>query len=150
VLFQSRQELKYEAYTRADPHESWIFENDEGENQNGWNYYASYVLGYNMPASPVLNTIAFMAELNKSLYTRGEESWGGDLGRWVLSALFNFSFTPRFNTAFAIQMRSRRNHGKYNLYNEDYYYKDLDLLSEGGRRHILFYRVAAIMSYKLW
>ena len=150
VVFQTRQEFRYMAYTRAGPGILWILENDEGANINGWTYYASYVLGYMMPQSPVLDGIAFMAELEKPLYkTAGGADWGESLGKWIFSGLFNFSIHPRFNVALAIQMRTRRNYGPYNLNNDDYYYRDLELRKEGGERPVFFYRAAAILTYKI-
>jgi len=149
VLFQSRQELRYGAYSRAAPDESWVFENDQ-EYKNGWIYYASYVLGYQMPLSPVLDTVAFMAEMEKRLYnTPGGDYWGEDLGKWTFSGLFNFSITPRFSTALVIQMQTRRNYGLSNFENDDYYYRDFELKDDGGQRRLLFYRAALLFSYKI-
>ena len=151
VLFQTRQEFRYAAYTEAKAGKPWVFENDFRENQNGWIYYANYVLGYRMPSSPVLNTIAFMAELQKPLYdTPGGDFWGESLGYWIFSGLFNFTVTPRFNMALAVQMHTRRNHGTRNFnHDTDYFYRDLELLSEGGKQRLLFYRAALIMNYRL-
>jgi len=150
VLFQSRQELRYAAYSRAAPGDAWVYEADFGENQNGWLYYASYVLGYQMPLSPVLNTIAFMAELEKPLYdTPNGDFWGENLGKWTFSGLFNFSFTKRFSTALVLQMQTRRNHGSSNFDNKDYYYRDFELKDDGGQRRLLFYRAAMLFNYKI-
>ncbi|MCL2232627.1 MAG: hypothetical protein FWB99_06065 [Treponema sp.] len=152
VLFQTRQEFRYAAYTRARARESWVFENDSRENQNGWVYRATYIIGYYMPRSPVLNTIAFMAELRKPLYnTPGGSFWGENLGHWIFTCLFNFAITSRLNTALAIQMQTRRNHGNRNFNDIDlnYYYRDLRLEHKGGSRRVVFHRVALIMNYQL-
>ena len=150
ILFQTRHEFRYAAYTGARAGESWVFESDSRENQNGWRYRASYVIGYYMPRSPVLNLVAFMAELDKSLYnTPGGDFWGQHLGYWIFSGLLNFSVTPRLNTILAFQMRTRRNHGNLNFNSTDYFYRDLELLSEGGQRRILFHRAAVIINYRL-
>jgi len=151
ILFQSRQELRYSAYTRAGPDDAWVFESDDAENKNGWAYRASYVLGYSMPQSPVLDTVALMAEMEKPLYnTPGGDFWGENLGKWVFSGLFNFSVNPKFNIALALQMRTRRNHGSSNFGTDrDYYYQDFELRTEEGSRRVLFYRAALIINYKL-
>jgi len=150
VLFQSRQELRYAAYSRAEPGEAWVYEADFGENQNGWVYYASYVLGYQIPLSPVMDTIAFMAELEKPLYdTPNGDFWGENLGKWTFSGLYNFSFTKRFSTALVLQMQTRRNHGSSNFNNKDYYYRDFELKDDGGQRRLLFYRAALLFNYKI-
>jgi hypothetical protein len=150
ILFQTRQEFRYAAYSRAENGQSWVFENNAGENQNGWNYYAQYILGYQMPQSPVLDTIAFMAELEKPLYsTPGEAYWGGNLGSWFFSTLINFTVHPRLSAALVIQTRTYRNHGSSNFRNSDYFYQDLPIKNEEGQRRLLFYRAALIFHYKI-
>jgi len=150
VLFQTRQELRYAAYSRAEQSEFWVFEGDYAENQNGWNYYASYVLGYSMPLAPVLDTVALMAEVDKSLYNSpGGDIWGEGLGRWIFSGIANFTLHPRVSTALIIQMQTRRNFGTKNRYDYDHYYRDLILENDDGKRHIHFYRAALILSYKI-
>jgi hypothetical protein len=150
VLFQTRQEFRYAAYTQAEGGDSWVFEHDYAENKNGWIYYARYVLGYYMPQSPILDTIAFMAEQEKPLYnTPGGDFWGESLGKWTFSGLFNFTIHPRFSTAFVVQMRTFRNHGSSDFENEGYYYRDFELKTEGGQRRILFHRVALVCNYKI-
>jgi hypothetical protein len=151
VLFRTYQEARYSAYTRAVNGESWFFEADFGENRNGWIYYSSYLLGYQMPLSPVLDTVAFMAELKKNLYSdpRGDY-WGDNLGEWTLSGLFNFTLGSRFRTALIIQLRTWRNHGSSDLENTGkLYYQDRELKGGYGNRRLAFYRAAFIMSYKL-
>jgi len=150
VIFLTRQEFCYSAYTRADSSTSWIFENDDGENRNGWKYRATYVLGYQMPNSPILSMVGFMAELEKNLYNfEGGDFWGDGLGYWILSGMGVFTVTPRFNAMLAIQMRTRRNHGNTRYNSNDYYYQDIELSDENGQRRLVFYRAALILNYKL-
>ena len=150
IFFQTRQEFRYAAYTRADSGQPWVFENDFRENQNGWNYRSRYVIGYSMPSSPVLNTIALMAEQESPLYsTPGGERWGENLSYWIFSSIVNFSITPRLNTALVLQMHTRRNYGNRNFNSEDFFYRDLELLQEGGQRRLLFYRAALITNFQL-
>lgn len=151
VLFQAYNEGRYSAYTRAGPGDSWVFEHDYGENRNGWLWRGRFVLGYNMPLSPVLDTIAFMAEGEQYLYdVSGGGFWGDDLSRWIFSGLFNFTVTPRFSTALALQLRTWRNFGSGDLENRNgIWYQDLELRDDYGRWRIAFYRAALILSYKL-
>ena len=150
VLFRTRQEFRYSGYSRAGPGDSWIFENGDGDEQNGWNYHATYGFGYSMPRSPVLDTIAFVAELRKSLYnTPGGDLWGDGLGKWTFSGVLNFSFTPRLSTTLAVQMRTRYNYGTGYYEYDEYYYRDLQLANDNGRR-LLFYRVALVLNFKLF
>jgi len=151
LLFRTRQEFRYSAYTGACDDYSWVFENDDGENQNGFRYYANYLLAYGMPQSPLLNMVGIMAELEKTLYNDPRDDfWGGNLGYWIFSTVFNFSFAPRLNTTLAIQMQTRRNNGKGTIHNIDYYYKDLELQNDEGQRRLLFYRIALLFNYKIF
>jgi hypothetical protein len=151
VLFRSYHEARYSMYTRAADGEPWFFEADFGENQNGWIYYSSYLLGYQMPLSPVLDTIAFMAELKKNLYnTPGGDIWGEHLGDWTLSGFLNFVLGPRFRATLGFQFRSWRNHGSTDLENADMiFYQDRELQGNYGERRLAFYRAALILGYKL-
>jgi hypothetical protein len=121
-----------------------------GENRNGWKYCASYVLGYHMPLSPVLDTVAVMAELEKNLYDSPQgDFWGDTLGYWIFSGFVNLSFNSRLSSLLGVQMHTQRNHGSSNFEDRDFFYQDFELKSDGGQRRLLFYRVAAIMTFKL-
>jgi hypothetical protein len=151
VFFRSYHEARYSAYTRAGSEDPWFFENDYGENQNGWIYNASFVVGYQMPLSPVFNAVAFMAEMRKNLYdTPGQSYWGGDLPSWMFTGLLNFTINPRLSAALAIQFRTFRNNGSSDLTNKGaFFYQDLKLQDSYDKRHFLFYRAAVLLNYKL-
>lgn len=151
VVFQTRQEFRYSAYTRAGSDDSWVFENDDAENLNGWKYFATYILGYQMPQSPVLSMVGFMAELQKTLYhIPGGDYWGDGLGYWIFSGMGLFTITPRFTATLAVQMRTRDNYDTTDFANKnDYYYQDMELLDKGGKRRIVFYRFALMLNYKI-
>jgi hypothetical protein len=148
VVFRTYHEGRYSAYTAAGEGDSWYFESDEGENRNGFRYYGSYLLGYQMPI--FLNTVGVMAEMEKYLYgVSGGGVWGDDLSRWILSALFNFTITERLSAALITQFRTRRNYaeGKQDDL-ADFFYQDRHIKS-GDPRYLTFYRVAAIVSFTL-
>jgi hypothetical protein len=152
VIFRVHNEFRYSAYTQAEPNAPWILQNDDAENQNGWKLHGTVVLGYQMPLSPVLNFVGLMGEADYNLYDEpGKEKWGGNLPNWTFSGLFNFSFTPQFNTSLIVQMRTRNNYGVSDYENQEkLYYRDRNLQTNGGSQRIVFYRVALILSYKLW
>jgi hypothetical protein len=144
VVFRSYHEINYKAYSRAAGGEAWFFENDDGENQNGFNYYGNYLIGYQMPI--LLDTVALLAEMRQYLYdTPNGGQWGDSLGRWELSIVMNFAVTKQFSAALITQFLTLRNYtaatGGYDYY-QDRVLKDDPLRVE-------FYRVAAILSYRL-
>ncbi|GHV87680.1 hypothetical protein AGMMS50267_00400 [Spirochaetia bacterium] len=154
VVVQTRQEWNYQANTNAAPDDSWIFKADDGENRNGFNYYASYVLGYQMPASPVVKMVAMMAEMDLRLYDKPENRsvFGDDKGRWTISSLVNFQFNDWLSTNFIIQLRTLRNYTDdgdlpQNKKNKPYY-QTRQLYTDDPLR-LDFYRFVAILSFKL-
>jgi hypothetical protein len=151
VLFRTYHEARYSMYTLADGGDSWFFEGDFGENRNGWVYYSSYLLGYQMPLSPILDTVAVMAELKKNLYNApGGDYWGDNLGEWIISGFLSFALSPRFRTTLVTQLRSWRNHGTSDLENAGMiFYQDRELQGDFGERRLAFYRAALILGYKL-
>ncbi|MDR1429936.1 MAG: hypothetical protein LBI85_06565 [Spirochaetaceae bacterium] len=144
IVFRAYQELRYKGNSAAGSGDSWYFENDDGENRNGFISYGSYVLGYQMPVK--LNMVGFMAELTRLLYdTPGRKTWGDDLNQWTLSGLANYSLTEKLSAALVIQFRTRRN---YLSGNEDTFYQRR-ILNESDRQHIQFYRLALLLNYRL-
>jgi hypothetical protein len=148
VVFRSYHEIGYKMYSRAEEGDSWFYENDDGENQNGWNYYASYLAGYRMPI--FLDTVALLAEIEKYLYnTPGGDQWGDSLGRWTFGLLTNFTFSRKFSCALLTQFRTLRNYTNYAYSDQDnlfYRYRNLD---SGDPRTFSFYRAVLVLNYRL-
>ena len=151
VQFRAYSEMKYWAYTRAGKGDSWIIQSDDGDNMNGWVWSASFVLGYAMPLSPVLNFVGFMAEADRNLYDITKKAdWGGNMGRWIFSGLFNFDIVPGLSAMMAIQMRTRPNYGTSDFENDaKLWYQDLKVQNDGGNRKLVFYRAALIVNWKI-
>ena len=160
VVVQSNHKFEAKMYSRAGKNDPWFYESDYGENQNGWTYISDYVLGYQMPI--MLNMVALMAERQQYLYdTPNSDQWGGSVGRWDFSLIMNFKFTEKFSTALITQFRLYRG---YHTPGSEYeypvnafgsstggseykrYYRDRKY---DGERDLQFYRVAAILNYRL-
>jgi len=152
VLFRTYHEARFMSYSRAGPGDPWFFENDAGENQNGWRYNASFTLGYRMPL--VLNMIAVQADMQRLLFdhpTLNNQDWGGHLARWDFGFLMNFRITEQFNAAVATQFRTFRRYSNFN-YDDDtnMFFHDRILVPDTERqRELRFFRVALILSYRL-
>ncbi|MDR1948680.1 MAG: hypothetical protein LBQ38_04745 [Spirochaetaceae bacterium] len=145
VVFRSYHEARYWGYSAASAGDSWHLENDAGENRNGFNYYGSYLIGYQMPI--FLNTVGFLAEMDKYLYdTPNRDIWGDGLGRWTFSAVLNFTITDWLGAALITQFETRRNYTDTDWEDLFYQYRHLDTADP---RRLAFYRVAAILSFKL-
>jgi hypothetical protein len=146
VLFQTYHEFNYRGYSRAGANQSWYYEADAGENMNGFNYYATYVLGYQMPNSPVLDMVALMAEADLYLYeTDGREKWGDDRIRWTFSSIWNFTVSKHFGITVLAQLRTMRNFTQPGW--KDLYYQNRTINTDDPIR-LEFYRVAGVFTYR--
>jgi hypothetical protein len=148
VVFRSYHEIGYKMYSRAQKGDSWFYEDDFGENQNGWNYYGSYLVGYRMPI--FLDTVAVLAEIEKYLYnTPGGDQWGDSLGQWTFSLMMNFAFSEKISTALAVQFRTLRNYTNYTYDDENNLFYQERILNSDNPRSLSFYRAALILNYRL-
>jgi hypothetical protein len=145
VVFRTYHEINYAGYSAASASDPWYFENDDGENQNGFSYYGNFLLGYQPPL--FLNTLALLTEMPLYLYdVPKQELWGGDLPRWTFSLLLNFTVTKRVSIAGICQFRTRRT---WRSDTQDKpFYQDRRL--EDSPLHLEFYRVAAVLSVSLF
>jgi hypothetical protein len=145
VVMRTSHEINYKRYTGASSGESWYFENDGGENCNGFNYYGNLLIGYQMPI--FLNMVALLAEADLYLYnTPNRSRWGDDRIRWTFSGVLNFTVTKQLGAALVTQFVTARNFLEPNW--EDLYYRNRHL-NTSSPIHLEFYRVAAILTYKL-
>jgi hypothetical protein len=144
VILSAYNEFMYAGYSGAAKNDSWFFEGDSGENRNGWNYYGSFIAGYQMPV--FLDTVALMAEIKSYLYdTPRRELWGDDVPRWTFSAVFNFKVTEKISARIIAQCRTERNFTAATAENE--FYQDRRI--ETPAQRLEFYRVVASMTFRL-
>jgi hypothetical protein len=145
VIIRTYHEINWQGYTRAKADESWYFEDDDGENCNGTNYYGNLVIGYQMPI--FLNMVALLTEADLYLYDQPNRSyWGDDKIRWTFSGVLNFSITRQLSAALITQFITQRNFVQPDW--KDLYYRNRQL-NTSTPVHLEFYRVAAMLTYKL-
>jgi hypothetical protein len=144
VVVRSYHEINYKGYTRAKANESWYYENDDGENCNGFNYYGNFLIGYQMPI--FFNMAAFLTEMDLYLYdTPDRDKWGDDKIRWTFSGIFSFTLTKQINLTLIAQFRTRKNYQESNW--KDLYYRNRTI-NNSSPLHLEFYRIATAMTYK--
>lgn len=150
VLFRTYHEINYNGYTRARSGQSWYFENDYGENRNGFNYYGNFLIGYQMPI--FLNIVGILTEMDLYLYdTPNRSDWGDDLIRWTFGCILSFEITEKFGIALITQFRTRRNYTNFDERKDDkhsVFYQNRKLDTSKPQR-LEFYRIAAMITYKL-
>jgi len=144
VIMRTYHEIGYAAYSRARGGEAWFFENDEGENRNGFSYYGYLIIGYRMPL--LLDMVALWFEADLPL--RGEPSWsrwGGDMIRWTFSAVSNFAVSSRLNVTLAAQFQTRRNFLEPDWRDLHFTARTIDAANP---RSLGFHRLAAVVAYR--
>jgi hypothetical protein len=144
VVARSYHEINYKGYTRAKSGESWYYENDDGENGNGFNYYGILLVGYQMPI--FFNLAALLAEADFYLYdTPNNSKWGDDKIRWIFSGIFGFTISKQIDLLLIAQLRTRNNYQESDW--KDLYYRNRNIDSSRPLR-LEFYRIATVLTYK--
>ncbi len=145
VVFRSYHSLWYRAFTAAGDDESWQFENDVGEERNGWNYYANYLLGYRMPLK--LSMVGVLVEQELNLYdTPGRKAWGDDISRFTFGLMAQYDVTKTVSLNALVQVRTKRN---FLGTTGDYEFYQLRQIDSDDPRSLEFYRAAMIVKWSL-
>jgi hypothetical protein len=144
IVARSYHEISHRRYTAARNGESWYYENDDGENVNGFFYYGNFLAAYRMPLA--LDTVGLLAEAELDLGdTPGMAVWGGDRVQWTLSGLFNFTITKQVSAVLLLQVRTRRNYRETRW--KDLYYRNRTL-DTSRPLHLEWYRAAAVLTWR--
>ena len=126
-----------------------MWEVDNGENFNGFMFYGTYFLGYQMPLA--LNTVGILLETEqnlghvKDLSTMDSTGWGSDHVLITVGPVFNFTLSESGSLAVLVQFRRER------LYDE---IDDSIFANYYENRHAVgtywdFYRIAFSYGLKL-
>jgi hypothetical protein len=101
--------LQYALFTGADRAEAWMWEADKGENFNGFKFYGTYFLGYQMPL--VLDMAGLLVETErnlgyvKDLDTEDPADWGSDYLQITVSPVFSFALSESSALFLLFQFR---------------------------------------------
>lgn len=139
--------LQYAAFSGANKGEAWMWEGDIGENFNGFMFYGTYFLGYQMPL--VLNTVGILLETKqnlgyvKDLSSMDSSGWGSDHVLITVGPVFNFTLSESSSLAVLFQFRRERLYDGTSIF-ANYY----------DNRHAIgtywdFYRIAFSYGLKL-
>lgn len=144
VVLRTYHEVGYRGNSAGGPGDSWYFENDDGENMNGFDYYGNFLVGYQMPI--FWDTVGILTEMELYLYdTPNREDWGDNLIRWKFALVNHFSIGKKFGIAVLVQFRTVRNYNEANW--KELYYQNRTL-DTSNKLSFKFYRVAGLFSYK--
>jgi len=146
IVLQNYHEINYTYYSRAGADDSWYRLADDGENRNGWNYYVSSVIGYQMPRLP-LDMVALMLEQERYLTRlRNGDEWGDEVSYWVGSVLAHVTFSKSWALTAICQFQTARNWEDNPA--GDTYYRNCRINRSDPLR-VEFYRAAAILDWTI-
>ena len=139
--------LQYAWYSGADKGQPWTWEADNGENFNGFMFYGTYFIGYQMPLA--LDTVGILVETEQNLgyvkdldATEGKD-WGSDHVLITLGPVFNFTLSESSSLAVLLQFRRERLYGVSTIFEP--FFKNRDQIGT----YWDFYRVAFSYDLKL-
>lgn len=142
IVFRTDQYFLYRAVigVGVDSLTSWVFQNDDGENRNGFTYCASYVLGYQMPLP--MNMIAFRLETEKTFFKvpagRAKSTWGEDRYHLVFGPIISFKPIEQLTIMLIAQWQTTHTYSAGNLETTFYQNRTFD------KDKIIFKRVGII------
>ena len=148
IIARIDQYFLYRGVIGADSFASWVFQNDDGTNRNGWTYFGSYVLGYQMPLP--LQLIALQIETKKTLF-RGvragldKSDWGENRFSVVFGPILNFKVTDMFTITLIAQLKTVHT---YNSSDDTLFYQ-YRTINKSIADKVKFKRVAVIFDVTL-
>jgi hypothetical protein len=104
--------LQYAWFSGADKGEAWMWEADDGENFNGFMFFGTYFLGYQMPRA--LDTVGLLLETEQNLgYVKELDAdnvtnWGSAYVQITLSPVLSFTLSDSGSLAVLFQFRRER------------------------------------------
>jgi len=147
IVFRIDEYFMYKGVSATGPYDSWIFQNDAGENRNGWTYYGTYVLGYQMPL-PV-NLIAFRVETEKTFFKLpsgiDKAAWGENRYTVTFTPIVSFKAAEALTIMLLAQWKTVHNYSASDL---ELFYQNRKI-DKNKADKIIFKRVGIIFDIKI-
>ena len=142
IVFRIDQYFLYKGVTGVGSLSSWIFQNDDGENRNGFTYCGSYILGYQMPLP--MNMIAFRIETEKTFFKVpagvDKRNWGENRYNVVFGPIISFKPVDKLTIMLIAQWKTVRD---YSVADAQKFYQ-ARVIDKSKRDKVIFKRVGMI------
>ena len=147
IIARVDQYFLYKGVTGVGQLDSWVFQNDDGENRNGFTYCGSYVLGYQMPLP--MNMIALRVETEKTFFKvpsdADKRNWGEDRYNVVFGPIISFKPIDQLTIMLIAQWKTAHN---YTVGDVKTFYQTRTI-DKSKRDKIIFKRVGIIFDVNL-
>ncbi len=131
VVTSLTAKFRYQNFSAAQEGEAWLYKADEGENLNGYQYFGSYVLGYQMPLK--MNFAGFMVETEQYLGETAdlspmeeEGAWGSDFIETRFGPLVNFALSDTDSLTVLFQMKTQKRYTEETIHDAYFMTRDYD------------------------
>ena len=142
IVARIDQYFLYRGVTGLGPLDSWIFQNDSGENRNGFTYCGSYVFGYQMPLP--MNMIALRVETEKTFLKVpngvDKRNWGEDRYNVVFGPIISFKPIDQLTILLIAQWKTVRDYAPSEL--QKFY--QTRVIDRSKKDKVIFKRVGII------
>lgn len=148
VVTVYRAGLQYESFTAAGANEPWMWQADNGENYNGWNWKQTGILGYQMPALQHIDTAGVLIETEQRITKRNvstmeDGGWGSDFMKVYVSFFIVIQLNPRHALTLQLQCGRARDYTEETVGNAHFTYRKIDVDSP-----VYWYFRRAALSYR--
>jgi len=149
VIFFAKERVEYQYFSAAGPTDYWRYEHDNGENVNGFMWYQTFVIGYQMPTLPgCIDTVGFMIETEqhvtqKDVSTMASGGWGSDFLLVKFGPMINFKFNKVHNFTVLVEFKNARHFTDETMGNR--YFQERKI-NTADPEYVQFYRIALLYS----
>lgn len=125
VVAVVQHRYRYKHFSAAGPGDPWQFQVDPGENYNGWELLATYLVGYQMPLSP-LRTLAVLwntqgrIDDRAALSPMAAQGWGSDFMEQNLGLVVETVLDENLSLILLPQFRSLRLYSDDSIWAKDF------------------------------
>jgi hypothetical protein len=150
IVVVAAEKIEYWYFTGASNSQYWRWEHDEGENQNGFVWWQTFVVGYQMPKLPILEMIGFIVTTEQRITGKDKSpmasgGWGSDFTRVEFGPLINLEFNKHHSLTILAEFRTERQYTEASAGNRYFEYRHVNTDSPS---YVQFYRIALSYSMK--
>ena len=149
VIFRTDQYFLYRGVTGVGASDSWVIMDDYGENRNGFSYYGTYLIGYQLPLP--MNMIAFRLETKKTFFstsgTLDKSVWGEDRFDVVFGPIISFKPIDQLSILLIVQFENI--HTYTNGTKDDTKFYQTRIIDKSKGDTIRFKRIGVIVDFTL-
>jgi len=148
VIVAAGPKLEYWDFTGAGKDEAWQWEQDLGDNFNGWRFSTQTFVGYRMPLR--VQMVGVLVATTANLFWNARRSpmddpggWGSDFVTLTIAPTANVTLSDRARLSALVQLRTERDYTRETIGNRYFELRDYD----GWFMYLRM--VAAIVTWKL-